>query len=112
VKEKMKLRALIVGYGYMGEIRHQTSQQMAGVEVVGVVDPVRVGQKAFSLTIEKDFLKAHKPDAIVYFTDGFGQGPDKRPKVPVLWALIGSDAQKPVQWGKIISLNQDIASID
>ena len=61
---------------------------------------------------EKDFLKAHKPDAIVYFTDGFGQGPDKRPKFPVLWALIGIDAQKPVLWGKVISLNQDNASTD
>ena len=71
MKEKMKLRALIVGYGYMGEIRHQTFQQMEGVEVVGVVDPVRVGQRAFSLTIEKDFSKAlakYRPELVFVCT--------------------------------------------
>ena len=71
MKEKIKLRALIVGYGYMGEIRHQTSQQMGGMDVVSVVDPARVGQKVFSLTIEKDFSKAlakHRPEVVFVCT--------------------------------------------
>lgn len=37
-----------------------------------------------------EFLERHRPDAIVYFTDGEGPWPQAEPGVPVLWVLSGA----------------------
>lgn len=42
----------------MGEIRHQAALQMDGLEIVGIADPARLGQKILGLTVEKDFRRA------------------------------------------------------
>ena len=36
---------------------------------------------------EKEFLRQHRPDLLIYFTDGYGPAPDKPPKVKVIWCL-------------------------
>jgi predicted metal-dependent peptidase len=36
---------------------------------------------------EPDFLAAHRPQGIIYFTDGDGAFPDHPPALPVLWIL-------------------------
>ena len=30
-----------------------------------------------------------KPDAIIYFTDGYGRFPDRAPRVPMIWVAVG-----------------------
>jgi predicted metal-dependent peptidase len=30
-----------------------------------------------------------KPDAIIYFTDGYGTFPDRAPRVPMIWVAVG-----------------------
>ena len=36
---------------------------------------------------EPDFLASHRPQGVVYFTDGDGPFPDEAPALPVLWIL-------------------------
>jgi len=36
---------------------------------------------------EPDFLAAHRPQGVIYFTDGDGPFPDRAPALPVLWIL-------------------------
>ena len=36
---------------------------------------------------EPDFLAAHRPQGVIYFTDGEGPLPDHAPALPVLWIL-------------------------
>jgi len=52
-----------------------------------------------------DFLHKHKPDLIVYFTDGQGPAPDHPPSVPVIWCLIPS-GKKPAPWGTEIHMQE------
>lgn len=71
MKKPAKLRALIAGYGYMGEIRHQAALQMKDLEIVGIADPARSGQKAHGLPIGKDYdraLAGLRPDLVFVCT--------------------------------------------
>jgi len=66
-----RLRGLIVGYGYMGEIRHQAALAMEGLEIAGIADPARQGQKTRGLVIEADYGKALqrlRPDVVFVCT--------------------------------------------
>ena len=45
------------------------------------------------------FLREHRPDAIVYFTDGFGPAPEVGPRVPVWWCLT-AEGERPAPWGR------------
>jgi predicted metal-dependent peptidase len=36
---------------------------------------------------EPDFLAAHRPHGVIYFTDGEGELPEQAPALPVLWIL-------------------------
>lgn len=54
--------------------------------------------------LEKGFLKAHLPDIVIYFTDGFGPAPEKVPIVPVIWAIL-PDGQVPAKWGKVVKIS-------
>jgi predicted metal-dependent peptidase len=49
--------------------------------------------------LEKDFLRRHRPDLIIYFTDGEGPAPDQRPAIPVIWCLT-RDGKRPASWGR------------
>ncbi len=52
-----------------------------------------------------EFLQRHRPEGIVYFTDGYGPFPDLRPALPVLWVLtcVGDFA---CPWGERVFLRR------
>lgn len=52
---------------------------------------------------EPEFLKQHKPDLVIYFTDGHGPAPDSPPPVPVVWCLTPGGSM-PCTWGREIRL--------
>lgn len=43
------------------------------------------------------------PDAIIYFTDGFGDNPAPFRKAPVLW-VVSPKGQRPAEWGRVLFL--------
>ncbi len=50
-----------------------------------------------------DFLRQHRPEGVVYFTDGCGPFPESPPALPVLWVLTcASDFACP--WGERVFL--------
>lgn len=51
--------------------------------------------------LEGEFLRRHRPDVVVYFTDGCGPAPVRAPRVPVIWCLIGG-GKAPVGWGRVV----------
>jgi len=52
---------------------------------------------------ERQFLGKHKPDLIIYFTDGEGPAPDSPPNKPVVWCLTPG-GQAPCDWGRVIKM--------
>ena len=48
-----------------------------------------------------DFLCRHRPDVVIYFTDGDGPAPPCQPKVPVIWCLT-SGSKLPARWGRVV----------
>ena len=52
---------------------------------------------------EKGFLRQHRPDLLVYFTDGYGPAPDDKPRIPVIWCLT-PDGKQPAEWGRVIRM--------
>ena len=40
--------------------------------------------------------------ALLFFTDGFGEAPQAAPGFAVIWALAGDGAQAPVPWGAVV----------
>jgi predicted metal-dependent peptidase len=61
------------------------------------------GGTDFRPVLSKDFLARHKPDLVLYFTDGYGPAPRKAPTVPVIWCLLPGGTQ-PTKWGRQIRL--------
>jgi len=57
------------------------------------------GGTDFRPVFQSDFLRQHKPDLVVYFTDGCGSAPIEPPHMPVIWVLTGG-GKKPASWGK------------
>jgi predicted metal-dependent peptidase len=55
--------------------------------------------------LEKDFLYEHRPDLLIYFTDGDGPAPARSPKMPVIWCLT-PDGDRPTPWGKVIQMEK------
>jgi predicted metal-dependent peptidase len=53
--------------------------------------------------LEPAFLRQHKPDLVLYFTDGCGPVPDKAPAVPVVWVLTCSGTM-PCTWGRKVQM--------
>ena len=51
------------------------------------------GGTDFRPPLVRNFLRKHRPDLVVYFTDGFGPAPEQGPQVPLAWCLVpgGSD---------------------
>lgn len=50
-----------------------------------------------------EFLRKHKPDVLIYFTDGNGKPPTDRPNLPVIWCLT-SAGEKPTDWGHVVRM--------
>jgi predicted metal-dependent peptidase len=51
-----------------------------------------------------DFLRRHRPDLVLYFTDGCGPAPENPPRIPVVWVLTPS-GQMPCKWGRKVRIN-------
>src|SRR5262249_47627659 len=51
--------------------------------------------------LEREFLRHHRPDLVVYFTDGEGPAPVKAPPVPVVWCLTDGGTE-PAAWGRVV----------
>lgn len=52
---------------------------------------------------EPELLGDVRPDVVVYFTDGYGPAPKRRPRVPVIWGLT-PNGRSPAQWGNKVYL--------
>jgi predicted metal-dependent peptidase len=53
--------------------------------------------------LERDFLRQHRPDLVLYFTDGYGPAPERPPGVPVIWCVL-PHGREPAPWGRHIHL--------
>ena len=49
------------------------------------------------------FLRKHRADLAIYFTDGYGEAPSTPPIVPVIWCLTPS-GRMPAPWGREVRL--------
>ena len=62
------------------------------------------GGTDFRPPFERKFLQKHRPDLVVFFTDGMGPAPDNKPRLPVVWCLVpGGEA--PADWGGVIRID-------
>jgi predicted metal-dependent peptidase len=53
----------------------------------------------------KKFLAKHRPDLVVYFTDGEGPAPDRAPRCPVIWCLT-PEGVRPASWGRVVAMDE------
>jgi len=61
------------------------------------------GGTDFRPPLKKEFLQQHRPDLVVYFTDGIGSAPKNRPAVRVVWCLVPG-GESPATWGQVIQM--------
>ncbi len=52
---------------------------------------------------EPEFMAAHHPDVVVYFTDGFGPAPERAPRVRTFWCLTPG-GEPPATWGRVLRM--------
>jgi predicted metal-dependent peptidase len=52
---------------------------------------------------EPVFLREHRPDVLIYFTDGYGPAPVSPPSIPVFWCLTRGGIQ-PTTWGRVLRI--------
>jgi len=62
------------------------------------------GGTDFRPPLVRSFLRQHRADLVVYFTDGFGPPPDRAPPVPVIWCLVPG-GEPPADWGRVIRMH-------
>ncbi len=62
------------------------------------------GGTDFHAPLRRTFLAKHRPDVIIYFTDGLGPAPTAPPSPPLIWCLT-ADGRKPASWGKVIRMD-------
>ena len=60
---------------------------------------------------EPEFLSQQACDGILYFTDGGGPYPVRKPAVPTLWILTHDGQRFNCPWGQKIAMNQNINTI-
>jgi predicted dehydrogenase len=68
------LRVLIVGYGYMGEIRHRVANSLPDLALVGVCDPRRRPRLPAGCQYYEDYVKALddlRPDIVFVCTPNY-----------------------------------------
>jgi predicted metal-dependent peptidase len=66
------------------------------------------GGTDFRPVFKSEFLNQYSPDGIIYFTDGMGPYPDKKPPIRTLWVLTGGMYDSfDCPWGKktILEIN-------
>lgn len=76
-------------------------------EIYSITEAAGGGGTDFRPALAPEFLRENQIDVVVYFTDGFGPAPEKRPFVPVIWCLT-EDGEKPVPWGECIRLENRV----
>ena len=47
-----------------------------------------------------------QPDLLLFFTDGYGTAPERRPPYPVMWVLT-SDGDVPAEWGRVTHFKKE-----
>jgi predicted metal-dependent peptidase len=62
------------------------------------------GGTDFRPALERSVLDPLKPGVIVYFTDGFGQAPEKPPVYPMIWCLVPG-GKPPAPWGRVVAMD-------
>jgi len=62
------------------------------------------GGTDFRPVFEAPFLQQHRPDLLVYFTDGHGVVPAYKPKIPTIWCLTPY-GQHPCVWGAVVRIS-------
>jgi len=62
------------------------------------------GGTDFRPPLEPAFQRRHRPDLIIYFTDGFGPAPETPPRSPVIWCLTPG-GRPPAIWGRVIRMD-------
>jgi predicted metal-dependent peptidase len=57
--------------------------------------------------LARKFLRRHRPDLILYFTDGLGPAPERPPPVAVIWCLLGGELETrtPASWGRVVRVH-------
>jgi hypothetical protein len=59
------------------------------------------GGTDFRPPLKRAFLRKHRPDLILFFTDGHGPAPARPPGRPLIWCLT-DQGQRPADWGQAI----------
>jgi len=99
-----------------GELRHMTrDREVLVVECDTEINAVHEYRKPITEVhgrggtdlrppLEAEFLRRHRIDVAVYFTDGFGDVHDEPPRgVPVIWVLVPG-GEPPAPWGKVVKM--------
>jgi hypothetical protein len=55
--------------------------------------------------LELAFLRKHRPDLAIFFTDGLGPAPVVPPPIPVIWCL-APEGSAPARWGRVIPMDK------
>jgi len=63
------------------------------------------GGTSFVPPLETALLRKHRIELVIYFTDGYGDAPEKQPIAPVIWCLLGNKAPKPATYGRVVRYN-------
>src|SRR5262249_11122327 len=67
------------------------------------------GGTDFRPVLDPEFHRRHRPDVIVYFTDGRGPAPPAPPGWPVLWCL-AAGGRRPDNYGLVALLPGESAA--
>jgi predicted metal-dependent peptidase len=63
------------------------------------------GGTDFRPALEPAFRRRHRPDLIIFFTDGLGPAPRTAPRTPVIWCLTPG-GRRPATWGRVIRMDR------
>jgi predicted metal-dependent peptidase len=55
--------------------------------------------------LEPAFLRRHRADLAIYFTDGDGPAPDRPPRTPLIWCLTPG-GRRPTSWGRQVRMQE------
>ena len=63
------------------------------------------GGTDFRPPLERAFLRRHRADLVVFFTDGSARPPHRRRGRPVVWCLTPG-GRPPATWGRVIKMGE------
>ena len=68
-----------------------------------IKDVLGRGGTSFIPPLERMFLRRIRPDIVIFFTDGFGDAPERQPHLPIIWVLTAG-GKCPANWGRVIEM--------